>query len=163
MISILKWLNRNEFLVHVAVGVIIFYGLPILYSSLFYPQALEMLVGTALGTLLIVSLGTFAAYTAFFVTSLIKNAVLMASLQEAARPLHEIANDKTLDLSSESVIVVKATPKKPRKVKTNPEPETSVSDAPTLVADTAETVTADAPAPVAKKRSARSKKTVQEN
>lgn len=156
MISILKWLHRNEFLVHVAVGILVFYGIPILFSALAYPHLLEMLVSTAIATILIISLGAFSTGVAILVTSFIKNAVAMASLQEAPRPLHEIAVDKTLDLSSESVIVVKTASKKLRKSKQAS--ESSAESTPVAeVEPAAETISA-----TPKKRTARPKKSSQE-
>ena len=166
MISILKWLHRNEFLVHVAVGILVFYGLPVLFSAMFYPQALNMLLSTAIGTVIIVALGACSTGVAFFVTSFIKDAVTMASLHELARPLHEIAADKTIDLSSESVLVVKAPVKKPRKSK-QPVENAVVESAPAATAapesPAAETtVVLESTAVVAKKRPSRSKKSTQE-
>ena len=163
MISILKWLHRNEFLVHVAVGILVSYGLPVLFSAMFYPQMLNMLLSTAIGTVIIIALGACSTGVAFFVTSFIKNAVTMASLHELARPLHEIAADKTIDLSSESVLVVKAPTKKSRKSK-QPAENVIAESAPVEPAvPTAETsAVSEATAVVAKKRPSRSKKSTQE-
>jgi len=165
MISILKWLQRNEFLVQIVIGFLCFYGVLLGLAVVCCPSAIEALVNTVVSSLLLIAIFTFSFKVSNAATEAIKNAVALAAIQESARPLHEIATDKMLDLSSDSVIVVKSSPKRARKVKQVSEEtisESTISSAPVVESTPAPSPEPESP-PAVKKRPSRSKKNPQES
>ena len=165
MISILTWLHRNEFLVHVVMCILVFYGIQLTLAEFFYPPAVEMIFSSIVSAMFIIGVFTVSYKVSCMVTEAIKNAVTLAAMQHAARPLHEIATDKSLDLSSESVIVVKTSPKRARKAKQAAEEvvaESAISAAPAVESPPPPVPETESP-PAAKKRPSRSKKNTQES
>lgn len=166
MISILTWLHRNEFLVHVVMCILVFYGIELTLAEFFYPPAVEMIFTSIVSAMFIIGVFTISFKVSCMVTEAIKNAVTFAAMQNAARPLHEIATDKSLDLSSDSVIVVKTSPKRARKVKQAPEEtisESAISSAPVVESPPLPPPEPESPPASTKKRPSRSKKNVQES
>ena len=164
MISILTWLHRNELLVHAVMCILVFYGIQLTLAEIFYPPAVEVIFSSIVSVMFIIGVFTVSYKVSCMVTEAIKNAVTLAAMQHAARPLHEIATDKSLDLSSESVIVVKTSPKRTRKVKQAPEEdvaESAISAAPAVESPPPPAPEPETP-PAAKKRPSRSKKNTQE-
>lgn len=165
MISILTWLHRNEFLVHAVMCILVFYGIQLTLAGFFYPPAVEMIFTYIVSAMFIIGVFTVSYKASCMVTEAIKNAVTLAAIQHAARPLHEIATDKSLDLSSDSVIVVKSSPKRARKVKQVSEEtisESTISSAPVVESTPAPSPESESP-PAVKKRPSRSKKNPQES
>ena len=163
MISILKWLQRNEFLVQIVIGFLCFYGVLLGLAVVCCPSAIEALVNTVASSLLLIAIFTFSFKVSNAATEAIKNAVTLAAIQESARPLHEIATDKMLDLSSDSVVVVKTPAKKEKKTtkkETTDVVESTPAEAPPPVEDVKPA--ADVVAQPTKKRTSRSKKSAQE-
>ena len=165
MISILTWLHRNEFLVHAVMCVLVFYGIQLTLAEIFYPPAVEVIFSSIVSVMFIIGVFTVSYKVSCMVTEAIKNAVTLAAMQHAARPLHEIATDKSLDLSSASVIVVKTSPKRARKAKQAAEEvvaESAISAAPAVESPPPPAPELETPS-AAKKRPSRSKKNTQES
>lgn len=165
MISILTWLHRNELLVHAVMCILVFYGIQLTLAEIFYPPAVEVIFSSIVSVMFIIGVFTVSYKVSCMVTEAIKNAVTLAAMQHAARPLHEIATDKSLDLSSESVIVVKTSPKRARKAKQAAEEvvaESAISAAPAVESPPPPVPETESP-PAAKKRPSRSKKNTQES
>lgn len=82
MNSILRWLHKNDALVHMSIMLLVFYGIPsatlaIVYPSLVAPLANSALMGLTLIFLLFVSYRAASA-----VTTMIKNAAARALLDQ---------------------------------------------------------------------------------
>jgi len=166
MISILTWLHRNELLVHAVMCILVFYGIQLTLAEIFYPPAVEVIFSSIVSVMFIIGVFTVSYKVSCMVTEAIKNAVTLAAMQHAARPLHEIATDKSLDLSSASVIVVKTSPKRTRKVKQAPEEvvaEPVISAVPAVETPAPPSPEPESPPAATKKRASRSKKNTQES
>ena len=109
MTSILKWLHKNEYLVHMSVMLLVFYGIPtaglaFIYPSLVAPMTHSALMGVALIALLFVS---YKAATR--VTDMIKNAVAQAAIEQirdATALVDKIEKDAVVDYTSPNMLVV---------------------------------------------------------
>jgi hypothetical protein len=145
--------------------VLVFYGIQLTLAEIFYPPAVEVIFNSIVSVVFIIGVFTVSYKVSCMVTEAIKNTVTLAAMQHAARPLHEIATDKSLDLSSASVIVVKTSPKRTRKVKQAPEEVVaeSVISAATAVESAPPTPEPESPPASTKKRASRSKKNTQES
>lgn len=112
MNSILKWLHKNEGLVHTCVMFAVFYGIPTAALSIFYPHLVVPLVNSAVvGSVLIVLL--YVSYkSASAVTEWIKSAVTHATLDQmrdlALEPV-KVIKDPVVDYTSSNVLVVSNT------------------------------------------------------
>ena len=109
MSSILKWLHKNEGLVHMCVMLVVFYGIPTIALSILYPNLVEPLLNSAIGGVTLVVLLYVSYKAATIVTELIKNAVASAALDQIRDITLQAAvsvKDPTVDYTSSNVLVV---------------------------------------------------------
>lgn len=109
MNSILKWLHKNESLVHMLVMLTVFYGLPSLGLAVFYPHLVEPLVDSALVGLVLVCLLFVSYRAASAVTEVVKNAVTRMTIEQirdiTSAP-DKLMNDRVVDYSSPNTLVI---------------------------------------------------------
>jgi len=106
--SLIKWLHKNEMLVHMSVMLVVFYALTGAVSDAFYPPLVEHLMTTMVSALILLCLGVASFKAATAATEAIKNAVTQATLEQM-RDINLEAmkvKDKVTDLSSANVLVV---------------------------------------------------------
>ena len=107
MSLILKWLHKNEGLVHMSTMLLTFYGVPTAVLAVFYPNLVEPLVNSAIIGLALISLLYVSYKTASFATEWIKRAVTQATLDEIRDlSLRNSKSDPTVDLESSNVLAV---------------------------------------------------------
>lgn len=108
MNQILKWLNKHETLVHMIVMFLMLYGLPLAWVWTFQPSMVYPIVTSALLGLALIFV-TYTSYaTASAVTSLIRNAVCRASLEQIRDIMldSKIERPRMIDLTSPTTLIV---------------------------------------------------------
>ena len=114
MNSILKWLHRNDLLVHVVVTLAVFYGIPVVWLSFTNSGMVAPIINSALTGLTLVILFFVAFKAAALVTELIRAAVERADLaliQEPADSPKSNPKDPVVDYASPTMLVMDSLPK----------------------------------------------------
>lgn len=114
MNSILKWLHRNDLLVHVVVTLAVFYGIPVVWLSLTNSGMVAPIIHSALTGLTLVILFFVAFKAAALVTELIKVAVERADLVLAGETVDSaksLPKDPVVDYASPTMLVMDSLPK----------------------------------------------------
>ena len=111
MNPILKWLHKNENLVHMAVMFLVFYGIPTAVLSIVYPSLVGPLTNSALVGLVLIALLFVSYRVATFATGTIKNAVAQAAIEqirETSALVNKIEKDAIVDYTSPNMLVLDA-------------------------------------------------------
>lgn len=114
MNSILKWLHRNDLLVHVVVTLAVFYGIPVAWLSLTNSGMVAPIIHSALTGFTLVVLFFVAFKAAAVVTELIKSAVERADLVLAGESVDSTKSppkDPVVDYASPTMLVMDSLPK----------------------------------------------------
>lgn len=114
MNSILKWLHRNELLVHVVVTLAVFYGIPVVWLSFTNSGLVAPIINSALTGFTLVILFFVAFKAAAVVTELIKIAVERADLvlsQQHIDSPESPPKDPVVDYTSPTMLVMDTLPK----------------------------------------------------
>ena len=106
--SALRWLHKNEFLVHMFVMIVSFYGIPIAVSLLLYPGFIQPLITAMVSGFIIVAIGAVSFRVAIAATDAVKSALDRAALRDIGS--HEASSprdrDNVIDYTSSNVLVV---------------------------------------------------------
>jgi hypothetical protein len=111
MNSILKWLHKNESIVHASVMFVAFYGIPAIGLAFFHPSLVTPLMHSAVVGLILMLL-LFVSYKAATVaTEAIKSAVTHAALEQIreysiSNNLNMTTSDHVVDYTSPNTLVV---------------------------------------------------------
>ena len=109
MNSILKWLHKNENLVHMAVMLLVFYGIPTASLAVVYPSLVAPLTHSALMGLTLIALLFVSYRVATYVTDKVKNAVAQAAIEQirdVSLSLSKVEKDSIVDYTSPNMLVV---------------------------------------------------------
>lgn len=109
MSTILKWLHKNENLVHMAVMISVFYGIPTAALSILYPSLVAPLTNSAIMGLTLVALLFVSYKAASTVTEWIKNMVARATIdqiRDLTMSATKIQKDNVVDFTSPNIMVV---------------------------------------------------------
>lgn len=109
MNSILKWLHRNDLLVHVTITMLVFYGIPVTYLSFVNPGLVAPIINSAITGITLIALFFISFRAAVAVTDLIKIAVERADLaltQAAPTVNDKPIKDPIVDYSSPTMLVM---------------------------------------------------------
>lgn len=109
MNSILKWLHKNDSMVHMIVMLLVFYGMPIATLSILYPGLVAPLANSALAGVTLIFLLFVSYRVASSVTEWIKGAVISTTLDQmpdltSAAP--KAQKDRIIDLTSPTTMIV---------------------------------------------------------
>ena len=113
MNSILKWLHKNESIVHASVMFVAFYGMPAIGLAFFHPSLVTPLMHSAIVGLVLMLL-LFVSYKAATVaTEAIKSAVTHAALEQIreysiSNNLNMTTSDHIVDYTSPNTLAVNA-------------------------------------------------------
>jgi len=106
--SALRWLHKNEFLVHMFVMIVSFYGIPIAVSLLLYPSFIQPLITAMVSGLIIVAIGAVSFRVAIAATDAVKSALDRAVLRDITsrpEPMSQPA-DKIIDYTSPNTLLL---------------------------------------------------------
>ena len=109
MNTILKWLRKNETLVHLAVMIAVFYGIPTAALSILYPSLVAPLTNSAIMGLTLIALLFVSYKAASAATEWIKNMVARAALdqiRDLSLSATKVQKDRVIDFTSPNVMVV---------------------------------------------------------
>lgn len=112
MNSILKWLHKNDALVHMVVMLLVFYGIPTAALAVVYPSLVAPLTNSAIVGLTLVFLLYVSYKAASAVTDMIKNAAARSLLDQIRNlPVVPASPEKApiVDYTSSNVLVVGST------------------------------------------------------
>lgn len=107
---ILKWLHRNELLVHMVVMLLVFYGIPVTSCFFTHPELVASLIDSAIAGFTIVLLFYISFRAAAFVTDFIGSLAIKVELKVSDEPEPQTEKDKIVDYTSPNMLVVNAAP-----------------------------------------------------
>ena len=106
---ILKWLHRNELLVHMVVLLLVFYGIPVVYLSFTNSTLIAPVINSAISGFTLITLFLISYKVAVSVTDLVKIAVEKAAIEQirdSAALITKIEKDAIVDYTSPNMLVV---------------------------------------------------------
>lgn len=111
MNSILKWLHKNESIVHASVMFVAFYGIPAIGLAFFHPSLVAPLMHSAIVGLVLMLLLLVSYRAATVATEAIKSAVTHAALEQIreytiSNNVSMMTSDPVVDYASPNTLVV---------------------------------------------------------
>jgi len=106
--NFLRWLHKNEFVVHMLVMSVVFYAIPGIIAFTLYPNLVQPLVTAMLSGLVLLSIGAISFRVAVLATDAVKSALdraVLRDIESQESSSHRVI-DRVVDYTSSNVLVV---------------------------------------------------------